>query len=254
MSQESYNRKYNAAVRRSYKLAYKELSLIYNDVKRIATTQTPEQALSALNNIQPERFKNLAGKIYSKEGETFYLWQQAQLSKKKDFVGEDFQTGFFSEVWRSIMNNVLSNANLLVRFSNMAETTRKDIRKVLLTGINGNMSKVQIGRLISAQIGYVKHRALRIARTETTYASSLGTERAAKDSVLPLMKVWTHGGGGKDPRPHHVALSGTSVRKGDFFNVGGEKMLYPGDPNGGVGEVVNCTCNSTYVVDESRLN
>jgi len=253
MPTPSYNKKYDAAVKRSQRLAYLELSSIYADIKRVATLQSPEQALSHLNNIQPVRFKDLAAKIYEKEGATFYLWQQSNFERRKDFVGRDFQTGFFSEIWKAIMRDVLANSLLLIRFSKMAETTRNDIRKLLLTGINSNMSKVEIGRLISKQIGYIKHRALRIARTETTYAASLGSYQAAKNSTLPLVKVWTHGGGGRDPRPHHVALSGTTVSKDAFFLVGGQNMLYAGDPNGGVEEVVNCTCNVTYVVDESRL-
>jgi hypothetical protein len=254
MPTPSFNKKYDAAVKRSQRLAYLELSSIYADIKRVATLQSPEQALSHLNNIHPERFKNLAAKIYEKEGATFYLWQQSNFERKKDFVGRDFQVGFFSEIWKAIMRDVLSNSLLLIRFSKMAETTRNDIRKILIAGINGNMSKVDIGRLISEQIGYIKHRALRIARTETTYAASLGTTQAAKNSVLPLVKVWTHGGGGKEPRQHHIALGGVTVGKNDFFNVNGKNMLYPGDSNGGVEEVVNCTCNVTYIVDESRLN
>jgi hypothetical protein len=250
----NYNKTYNAAVARSQRLAYKELSSIYNDIKRVVIYQSPEQAIGLLDNIQAETFRQLAAKIYSSEGATFYLWQQKELSKKKDFIRDDFQVGFFSEIWKAIMGDVLSNSLLLIRFSKMAEKTRNDIRKILIAGTSANMSKVDIGRMITGQIGYVKTRALRIARTETTYAASLGSYRAAKDSTLPLSKVWTHGGGGKDPRPHHVALTGTTVGKEAYFLVNGQNMLYAGDPNGGAAEVINCTCNVTYIVDESKLN
>lgn len=254
MPTPSYNKNYDAAVKRSQRLAYLELSSIYADIKRVATLQSPEQALALVGHIQPIRFKNLAAKIYEKEGATFYLWQQSNFERKKDFVGRDFETGFFSEIWKAIMRDVMANVLLLDRFKGMADTTINDLRKILIAGINGNMSKVEIGRLISQQIGYIKHRALRIARTETTYAASLGSYQAAKHSTLPLVKVWTHGGGGKDPRQHHIALGGVTVGKDAFFSVGGQDMLYAGDPNGGVEEVVNCTCNVTYIVDESRLN
>lgn len=45
-------------------------------------------------------------------------------------------------------------------------------------------------------------------------------------------------------RLDHREADGQVVRVGQPFNVGGESLLYPGDPAGSPGNVINCRCVS----------
>jgi hypothetical protein len=44
-------------------------------------------------------------------------------------------------------------------------------------------------------------------------------------------------------RPEHAFADGQSVDINESFDVGGEELEYPGDPNGSAGNIINCRCN-----------
>lgn len=49
-------------------------------------------------------------------------------------------------------------------------------------------------------------------------------------------------------RDAHAAANGQIVQVGMPFKVGGESLLYPGDPAGSAGNVINCRCTTIPVV------
>ena len=232
---------------RAYRVIYKHLSSIYARIKSKSISESPQSAIQLLNIISQQSWADVIAKIYETEGETFYLYQKKRLNGKKDF---NFSSGFFSEIWRAAMNRIMNNADMFIRIKNITDLTRNDIRKVLQVAIDNRYGARDIAKLMSEQTGYIRRRSLRIARTEVTYAASLGKEQAANESTLPLLKVWVHGGGRTDPRQNHAALHKTKVKKNELFDMGnGKAMKYPGDPMGGAGETVNCTCSIVYIVD-----
>lgn len=103
----------------------------------------------------------------------------------------------------------------------------------------------------------LRERGETIGRTETLQAVMGARQEAWRQGLEKLgaapedvIKVWMHGGGPKDPRPHHVAMSGQSVRGLDapFEFSNGARLRYAGDPEGGAAEVIGCTCNTTYSI------
>lgn len=104
----------------------------------------------------------------------------------------------------------------------------------------------------------LKDRADTVARTETAQAV-MGARREAWDQVLiaknlppeAVIKRWVHGGGPKDPRPHHVAMSGHQVRGLDamFEFSNGARLRFASDPEGAASEVIRCTCNTEFYLD-----
>ncbi len=63
-----------------------------------------------------------------------------------------------------------------------------------------------------------------------------------------VQKTWWHGGGPKDPRPHHVDMSGKTVVGLDtpFEFSNGAQLQFPHDPDGEVSETTNCTCGCDF--------
>lgn len=104
----------------------------------------------------------------------------------------------------------------------------------------------------------LKDRADTVARTETAQAV-MAARREAWDQVLvaknlppeAVLKRWVHGGGPKDPRPHHVAMSGHQVRGLDamFEFSNGARLRFASDPEGTASEVIRCTCNTEFYLD-----
>jgi hypothetical protein len=97
-------------------------------------------------------------------------------------------------------------------------------------------------------------RARTIAQTERTraangqrYADAIDEYLAAYDKAvkghrkrpaLPMFQ-WINPRRAKEPRPHHVAVSGSKRAIGEEFLP---DLRYPGDPQADAREVINCHC------------
>jgi HK97 family phage portal protein len=94
-----------------------------------------------------------------------------------------------------------------------------------------------------------KTRSLTIARTETTIAASEGSLGAATEmSVImgqPLLKQWVSVSDDR-VRDSHLAMNGIEAEITEDFDVGGEAMSGPGDPDASPENVINCRCTLTY--------
>ena len=78
-------------------------------------------------------------------------------------------------------------------------------------------------------------RASRIARTETTGAANYGRQQQMVSDGINT-NIWL---AMPTARPTHAELNGTEVPVGDYFGYG---LKFPGDPEGGPAEVINCRC------------
>lgn len=101
----------------------------------------------------------------------------------------------------------------------------------------------------------LKDRADTISQTETAQAVMAGRleewrqvlEKLGR-SEADVIKTWQHGPGGTDPRPHHAAMNGNSIRglSAPFEFNNGTRLQCAHDPNGLPSEVIRCTCNTTF--------
>ncbi len=87
-------------------------------------------------------------------------------------------------------------------------------------------------------------RAKRIVRTETTTASNLGSEKGLDSTGKNYDKSWS--AAFVNTRDDHAEVHGQTVGKGEYYNVGGDQMKRPGDPNGSAANVINCMCAQTF--------
>jgi HK97 family phage portal protein len=90
----------------------------------------------------------------------------------------------------------------------------------------------------------------RIARTTMNGAANSGSLEAAKqageDIGVKYNKVWISALQPGRTRDAHWEAHGQSVGLDEMFEVGGEQLMEPGDPNGSAGNVVNCLCTLVY--------
>lgn len=98
-------------------------------------------------------------------------------------------------------------------------------------------------------------RAVTVARTETIGALNFGRFDSFREMDRTL------GGGMQsmwlatiDPRTRldHAHADGQRVPVGQPFLVGGEKLMFPGDPSGSAANVINCRC-TTLLVSEGEV-
>ena len=99
-------------------------------------------------------------------------------------------------------------------------------------------------------------RARRIARTEMVSSGNYGSWQAMEDSVVNyganILKVWVTSF--KDSRPEHELANGQERETSKPFNVGGEALMYPGDPVGSSWNVINCQCATHSRTPDVNLN
>lgn len=135
-----------------------------------------------------------------------------------------------------------------------ADEVRKQLQRAFQQSVvNKESTETLVGRI--QRVADMSHaRARTIAQTERTraangqrYADALSEYLKAYDKAVkghrkrpekPVFQ-WVNPRMAKEPRPHHVAISGTTREVGVAFLPG---VLYPGDPAAPASETINCHC------------
>jgi len=91
----------------------------------------------------------------------------------------------------------------------------------------------------------IPERSQTISATEVHGANEYGSSQAAQLSGLTLKKMWQTVFDDK-VRADHAEAQGQEVDMDEAFDVGGEQLMYPGDPAGSAGNICNCRCTVIY--------
>lgn len=140
------------------------------------------------------------------------------------------------------------------KISKITRTHYNDIVRVATNavqlGIDEGWGMDKIARVISKEQGLIDGwKALRIARTETVAASNYGGLLGAEDLPGSKVKVWISSFT-TTSRDDHMAMEGVEVGINEPFIVAGEELMYPGDPSGSAGNIINCRCASEVIIKD----
>lgn len=135
----------------------------------------------------------------------------------------------------------------------ISETTRENVRGVIMGAYEAGLSIQDAAAAIRDYAPAIaESRSVLIARTEFVGLVNGGslaateTVQAATDAVY--FKQWLTAPGAEYPRHEdYEGLDGQTVPLEGVFDVGGEQLAYPGDPDGDPAEVCNCRCDLAYV-------
>lgn len=94
-------------------------------------------------------------------------------------------------------------------------------------------------------------RSILIGRTEIIRASNKGMLLGAAQTGVPMNKIWVSTRDNRvrttPPDQHdHLRPDGQTRRLDQPFNVSGQLLQYPADPNGSPGNTVNCRCTMSF--------
>lgn len=133
----------------------------------------------------------------------------------------------------------------------ITNTQKELIRKVVAKGIEEGWGVEKMAREITNN-PYTRKQARVVVRTETVRASNAGAELAAQRSEFVLDKEWISAMDDRVRRPpkshfDHWDLDGQVVPYDRPFFSGGEELLFPGDPAGSAGNVIQCRCCVGYI-------
>ncbi len=133
----------------------------------------------------------------------------------------------------------------LIKVVGINDVTREMLRQTLMEGLENIETIQELQKRIREVFNFTESRSLTIARTETGQAAS--PARIAAMGKMGVVEIeWGTAGDGK-VRPSHVNCAGAGKRRiGEPFPNG---CLYPCDPSGPAGEVINCRCVAIPVVE-----
>jgi len=129
----------------------------------------------------------------------------------------------------------------------VGETVRGQLNTVLETGFKeGTSIEKMTDEIRGVFNNLAKYEAKRIAMTETSVAFGFARDAAMRSAGVE-QKMWLSSHG-ETVRPAHAAAEDdygeSPIPIDEPFVVDGEKLMYPGDPNGSAENVINCHCVS----------
>ena len=129
------------------------------------------------------------------------------------------------------------------KISKVNEVTQELIGRQLAEGLDAGEGLKDLTERVRATLGSNRARAQRIARTQTAGAVGSGRHAGMKAAGVEL-KGWLTSRD-NNVRPAHKtaeAAYADGIPVDQPFEVAGEMLMYPGDPNGSVANIVNCRC------------
>lgn len=140
---------------------------------------------------------------------------------------------YFTDLEGMVMRNVQKGTNLQEMVAEIGP--KVDLKRIRMGRKPGETDKSLYAR--------TQRRAVFIARDQSNKASAVIT-RVRQTEAGITEAVWVHSGGGREPRPTHVAASKRGqrydIRKG-WWDPAVEKFILPG-------ELPNCRCVSRPVI------
>jgi len=145
-----------------------------------------------------------------------------------------------------------SKARALQRGFDIVKSKRKITAQVTSAILQGESIKHIADRLQKHIPDMNRDSAIRSARTAVTSAQNAGRQdsfEAAAKMGIKVRKRWIATKDGRTRHAHGEA-DGQTVDYDQPFEVGGEDMMYPGDPRGSGWNVYNCRCTMRTVEKE----
>jgi uncharacterized protein with gpF-like domain len=204
-------------------------------------------------HVSKEKIFDSYVKVYSEVGTKHGKRVGVQINKqinKKDFTID----GFLNEFQRTLIKFLLDNEGS--RITTVRQSYIQYLTQIMTKGIaEGKTISIiatDITKLIKSR-NFYRWQALRIARTETTAASNYAATVSSSVSGVLMDKVWVSALDARtrqapDSQFDHYHMNQIRVHLDKPFNVSGEKLMFPGDPNGSGGNVINCRCSVAQVV------
>ena len=188
-------------------------------------------------------------------------------------VPEPFTLGAVQRRWkkasRTVLRTLAESADVSATYLDgaavrLAESAIPDLvfssaRAVLAAAIEAGWSRGILGTALSTALSLVTGSTVQTApgvveqegvnwravsemwaRTEATAAwNSSALDRMGREGMMK--KQWSAVGDNLT-RPEHLDADGQVVPVAEPFSVGGESLMFPGDPAGSTGMIANCRC------------
>ena len=200
-----------------------------------------------------DSYVNVYSEVGIKHGKRVGVQINKQINEKNFTID-----GFLNEFQRTLIRFLLDNEGS--RITTVRQSYIQYLTQIMTKGIEEGKTISIIAsdmtKLIKSR-NFYRWQALRIARTETTAASNYAATVSSSVSGVLMDKVWISALDARtrqapDSKFDHYDMNQTRVPLDKPFNVSGEKLMFPGDPKGSGGNVINCRCSVAQVVRRDK--
>ncbi|HQG06748.1 MAG TPA: phage portal protein [Anaerohalosphaeraceae bacterium] len=129
------------------------------------------------------------------------------------------------------------------KITNVNATTQRAVQRHLREGLQQGEGLRELTDRLERVLDGSRARAMTIARTQTSSAVSAGRYAGLQTSGADR-KAWLTAGDERVRDAHRQAEQryADGIPSEQPFLIGGEPLMYPGDPNGSAAQIVNCRC------------
>lgn len=186
--------------------------------------------------------------LYTDIGMRFAKWYVNNINR---FIKKAVDTSEVDDIWRNAFG-AFGSAMGAERVTLVSGTARKTLIEITQRLMRNpefmTLGAVERGRILRNQFNkYSQWQAERVVRTEATAAANFAQTQAAQTIFPPeqMQKEWIASFDDRT-RDTHSEADGQIVMANNTFLVGGQPMMFPGDPAGGAAECINCRCSVAY--------
>jgi hypothetical protein len=190
-------------------------------------------------NITDDKVKTMLLEVYKTIGLDYGNKVNAKFERvKKDNIL--FNDGLLKEILNFLNNN--GGARIVSIRSTLIESLMKEVKTELAN--QGSLMSIRdvIYNIVRKSQSFYKWQALRIARTETTFASNFAAVKASENAGFEMVKTWIAVTDDRTRLDHIIEDRQTVDSDEPFVMTDGTEMMYAGDPNAPARHVINCRC------------
>ena len=249
-SRRKYRQKWMRWGKRYERLAYLELQRTFHTWSRNINWSKLDKTAYKMQiemTIDTQLMRDSYTKIYTgigfKHGDRVGKSINMQL---KEYTTEEFRPTFLRNLRKYFAN---PKNGFKKRIKSIEDVYVDEITKLLAVRLDKGQTIEQAQRAVRKIVSkpnFNRANALRIARTETTAAANFAATEAGGVSGFLMQKEWISALDSRT-RDDHAGVNKQSRPENKPFNVGGEKLMYPGDPRGSAGNVINCRCTVAMI-------
>lgn len=253
-----------------------ELAEAFLKSKRLGVL-TPEEAKETLQSmIQSKVYhKNYQAALQKQVGGVLDKMHGQEFETVSDYLTECYENGFVGTMYdlqgqgiplcfpldqeqmvRAVQLDSKISKGLYTRLGEDVSKLKKKITAQVSRGIATGMSYQQVAQQLAGETKVGYNNAVRIARTEghrIQCQAGMDACEKAKEKGADVVKQWDATLDDRT-RESHVAVDGQIRELDKPFSNG---LMFPGDPSGGAGEVINCRCallqRARWALDEDEL-
>lgn len=173
----------------------------------------------------------------------------------KEIAQKNFSLPSFENVLVQFIQNFLLSIGGQ-RIVSMRQNLAEYIIEYIAKSLEDNKDIRTIARELEKHFrsrGFYRWQIERIVRTETTAAANYGASIATNNSGIVYEKEWISSNDSrtrqreKGDQFDHLDMDGIKVDPDKPFNVNGDFIMYPGDPDGHPANIINCRCTVATV-------